>query len=497
VQATKRRVHLRFVASLSGVPRSASSTPQDDYPRAILAVLLLAGVSFALAQTMIAPALPQVAEHLGTSTSSVTWLMTGFLLSASVSTPVVGKLGDLYGRGRTLPVVMLFFGAGSVICALAPNVEVAVAGRVLQGAAAGVFPLAFGIVRETFPASRVPFGIGLFSAVFGIGGGLALPMAGVITDELSVPWLFWTGILSVPVAVAAFRILPKGERRVGVQIDWLGAAILSVALAGVLLGVSQGGVWGWQDGRTLGAITGGLAAFALWIAVERRVAEPMVDLRVLASRPVAMTNLTGLLVGFAMFSSFLLIPQLAQAPESTGYGFGASVTGAGLVLVPSSILMLLAGPQSARLGARLGFRAVLAIGAAFAAASFVFLAVEHSELWHLAFASALLGVGIALSMASMANLIVAAVDPRDVGIATGINTIARTVGGAFGAAAATALLTADVLPSGQPGEAGYTEAFAMSALFGAVAVAAALAIPRRVEAAAQAPAAARPAPVAA
>ena len=179
----------------------------------------------------------------------------------------------------------------------------------------------------------------------------------------------------------------------------------------------------------------------MFVVVEARVADPLIDLAVLRRPAVATTNLTAFMVGLAMFSSFLLIPQFAQAPESTGYGFGASVTVAGPAAAarrrsPSSLTGALAG----RLGARIGFRAVLAIGRRLVSASFVLLAAAHGREVEFLVAGALLGAGISFAFAAMANLIVDAVPQSEVGIATGINTVMRTVGGSFGAAIATAIL---------------------------------------------------------
>jgi EmrB/QacA subfamily drug resistance transporter len=430
----------------------------------ILATLLLATLSFALLQTMVAPALPSIAEEFSTSTTGASWTLTGFLLSASVFTPLIGKLGDLFGKGRTLTIVLVVFAAGSVVCAIAPSIEVLVLGRVIQGVAGGVFPLSFGIIRDTFPSDRVPVGIGVLSAMFGIGGGIGLPLSGVIIDNADLHWIFLVGLLALPAAFVAARAIPPSPRREVPRIDWLGAVVLSAGLVSLLYGVTKANDWGWGSGRTLGLILGGLALLGLWAAVERRVGDPLVDLRVLSRRAVATTNLVGLLIGFAMFSSFLLIPAFAQTPAQAGYGFGTTVTGAGLLMVPSSVTMLIAGPLGGWLGPRIGFRAVLALGAFLSTVSFVVLAMAHAEEWQFVVAGLLLGAGIAFAFASMINLIVGNVDQRDVGVATGINTITRTVGGAFGSAVAAAIVTAHLLPGTPiPAESGYTTAFWIAA----------------------------------
>jgi EmrB/QacA subfamily drug resistance transporter len=450
------------------------------HPAGVLVVLLLAGVSFALSQTLVIPALPDIGRSVNASPEAASWILSGFLLSASIATPIVGKLGDVYGKGRVLTLTLLLFSAGGVVCALSHSIALLIAGRVIQGVAGGVFPLAFGIIRDTFPPERAASGLGLVSAILGIGAGIGLPLSGVIADGIGVEWLFWISLIALPAALAAHRLVPESPASERLRIDWLGAAILSAALAAVLLAVTEANDWGWGSARTVGLIAAGVAMFVVWVVVESRVDEPLIDLEVLRGRAVASTNLTGLLVGFAMFSSFLLIPQFAQAPESSGYGFGYSVSQAGLLLVPAAICQLVAGPLAGALGARIGFRTTLTAGAALATAAFVLLAAEHAHPWHFVISAALLGCGISFAFASMANLIVGAVPQSEVGIATGINTIMRTVGGAFGAAVATAILTGNTIAGGAlPTEGAYTAAFVLSAAGGVLAVGAALLVPAR------------------
>jgi EmrB/QacA subfamily drug resistance transporter len=469
-----------------------------EHPNEVLAVLLLAGLSFALAQTLVVPALPELAKAYGAGPAATSWVLTGYLLSASVATPILGKLGDLYGKGRVLSGVLLASACGSVVCALADSIGPVIAGRVVQGAAGGVFPLAFGIIRDTFPRERVPGGIGILSAIFGIGGGIGLPLSGVIVDHLDISIIFWIGVISLPAAAAAHFLIPDSPPAARARIDWPGAALLSVILVAVLIGVTKANTWGWTSARTLGLILGGVALLPLWLRLEATRTDPLIDLRVLRRRAVATTNLAGLLVGFAMFSSFLLIPQFAQTPERFGYGFGSSVTESGLILFPCALVQLFAGPFAGRLGVRIGFRSVLAAGAALATVSFLLLALEHQHVWQLIVAGMFLGAGITFAFAAMANLVVDAVPQSDVGIATGINTIMRTVGGAFGAAASTAVLTADTIGGTPvPAEGAYTIAFLMAAGGGTLALAAALMIPRGLGAARPAAAGAAGEPAAA
>ena len=453
----------------------------SEHTTRVLIVLLLAGVSFALSQTLVIPALPQISADLDASSTAASWILTGFLLSASVATPIVGKLGDVFGKGRMLTIVLLVFSAGSVICALATSIGPMIAGRVIQGIAGGVFPLAFGIIRDTFPPEKMAAGLGMVSAIFGIGGGIGLPLSGVIVDNLDLSWLFWIALIALPAALVAFKLVPESPSAERTKIDWVGALLLSIALASILLGVTEANDWGWASLEILALLIGGVLLLGVWLRFEATLEQPLIELRILQRRAVATTNLAGLLIGFAMFSSFLLIPGFAQTPEATGYGFGMSVTGAGLILAPAAVAQFIAGPLAGKLGAHIGFRPTLAAGAGLVAATFGMLAVAHSHPWHFVVASILLGAGISFGLASMANLIVGAVPQGDVGIATGLNTITRTVGGAFGSAIATAILAGSVIGGGLPTEGAYTTAFALSSIGGVLAVGAALLVPPKAD----------------
>ncbi len=445
-----------------------------------LAVLALSGLSFALLQTMVAPALPAIQREYGASTTAVTWVLTVYLLSASIFTPLLGRLGDMFGKERLLLIVLIVLALGTLIAALSTSLEMLIAGRAVQGAGGAVFPLAIGIIRDEFPRERVGAGIGLISATFGVGGGAALVLAGVIVDHLPYAWIFWLSLAVIGVAiVATWLFVPESPVKSPARIDWAGAALLAGGLGSGLLGVSEGNGWGWTSPGVLGllALSGGL--LVTWVRFEKRVTEPMVDMRMMRLRGVWTTNVTTLLVGFGMFGSFLLVPQLVQLPVSTGFGFGASVTDAGLFLLPSALMMLVAGPFAGWLGSRVGPRTPVLIGNTLIAIGFVQLAALHSQDWHIYVNSVISGAGIGLAFAGMSTLIVDAVPQSQTGVATGMNAIIRTIGGALGAQISASIIGAHLAASGLPTEAGFVMAFALSAVALIVAVGVALLIPRR------------------
>jgi EmrB/QacA subfamily drug resistance transporter len=444
-----------------------------------LAVLALAALSFALLQTMVFPALPAIQEDLGATTEAAAWVFTAFLLTASVATPIIGRLGDMYGKEHVLVGVLCVFAVGCLIAALTHSLGWLIAARAVQGVAAGIFPLAFGIIRDEFPPERVPTGFGLISAVFGIGGGIGVVLAGLIVDNLSYEWIFWLGFAGALVAIVTTHLfVPESPIKTPARIDWIGGVLMSGALVALLVGVSQGNSEGWGSTPILTLFAASAVLFVFWWRWESTVDEPLVDVGLLRERAVWTVNLTSILMGFGMFGSFVLIPTFVQMPEATGFGFGADTTGAGLFMLPSSLTMLFAGPLAGAITPRFGSKRLLVFGILVTTASFTFLAFAHAEPWELLVSSALLGIGIGFGFATMVNLIVQAVPPSRTGEASGMNTIMRTVGGAIGAQVAASIVAAHVGSGGFPAESGFTQAFAMGAVALALAAAAALLVPR-------------------
>ena len=446
-----------------------------------LAVLATSALAYAVSQTMVAPALPAIQHAVGTSQNSVTWVLTVYLLTASIATPVLGRLGDMFGKEKVLLWVLAGFGVGSVVAALSHSLPLLVAGRAIQGAGGAIFPLAFGIIRDEFPKEKVAQGIGLISATFGIGGGAGLVLSGVITDALNYEWIFWVAAIVIAVAaVMTHLFVPESPvRSASRKIDWWGAGLLSVGLASLLLGVSEGNAWGWSSGRVLGLFALGVSVLGTWVRFELRHPAPLVDMRMMARRGVWTTNVVALLVGFGMFSSFIMIPQFVQTSTAAGYGFGASVTEAGLFLLPSTTVMLFAGPVSGWMGGRFGSRVPLLLGTVISATAFGWLAVEHAQEWEFIVGTAVMGLGIGFAFAAMANCVVEAVSPTETGVATGMNTIMRTIGGSIGGQIAASIVTGSlIVGTSFPKESGYQEAFAISAIVLVAATVVAVAIPR-------------------
>jgi EmrB/QacA subfamily drug resistance transporter len=444
----------------------------------VLATLAVAGFGFAVLQSLVAPALPTIAAALGSTPADTSWIVTSYLLSAAVLTPVLGQLGDLTGRRRMMLVALGLLALGTLVAALSGSLAVLIVARVLQGAAGSVLPLSVGIVRDLFEAGRVNVSVGFLSAIAGIGGGLGVVAAGPVVDHLSWQWLFWLPLVLIVAALAGVAaVIPRDRTSPGGgRLDYLGAATLSVGLVSLLLVITRAPQWGWLDARTLALLVLGLAGFAAFVPAERRAPTPIVNLTLLSRRAVWVTDLAGLAFGFAMFGMFILIPALLELPAGGGAGFGMSVTQAGLFLLPSSVLMLVFGTLSGLLADRYGAKVPLVAGALLSAVAFAIPAVGGAALWQLVLCTLLVGAGMGMGFAAMSSAIVEAVPSAHTGEAMSVNAIMRSVGGGIGTAVIAATITSGA--GGVPAASGFAAGLALCGAVMAIAALAAFAVPR-------------------
>jgi MFS family permease len=275
---------------------------------------------------------------------------------------------------------------------------------------------------------------------------------------------------------ATWRFIPESPVRVPGRVNWLAAALMTVGFSCVLIAISETITWGWGSARTLGLLAVGLIACLAWIAVEARSDEPLIDMTMMRIRGVWTTNLVAFLLGAGMYASFLVFPQFAQLPKRTGFGFGASVVTSGLYLLPSAFLMSLLGTFAGRVARRFGSKLALIVGSGVTAVAFGWLVVAHGHPYDLMISAGLLGIGIGLAFSALGNLIVQAVPPEQTGAATGMNTVMRTLGGALGGQV-VATFIANHVAHGLPTVTGFTESFALEAVFLAVAVLAGTLVP--------------------
>ena len=444
-------------------------------------MLSLAGLAYAVLSSAVIPALPSFQHSLHTSETGVAWLLTGFLVSASVGTSLIGRLGDIYGKERLLLWTLIVLALGTLLAAVSTSLAMLILARVIQGVAGGIFPLAFSILRDEFPQERIPGSIGLMSSILGVGAGAGLVVGALIDQHLGWHWLFWIPLaLTVLAAWATWRFVPESPVRAPGRVNWLSATLMSIGLSGVLIAIAQATTWGWGSLKTLGLLAVGLVFCAIWILSEVRSAVPLVDMTMMRIRGVWTTNLAAFLLGAGMYSSFIVFPQFAQLPKRTGFGFGASVVVSSLYLLPAALTMGTLGTVAGRISRRFGSNSALVAGTAVAAVAFGFAAFAHRHPYEMLITTTLLGIGIGLAFAALGNLIVQAVPPTQTGVASGMNTVMRTLGGALGGQI-SATFIANNISHGLPTVSGFVDTYVMATVFLIVCVLAGLLVPGAAE----------------
>ncbi|MCW2526649.1 MAG: Multidrug resistance transporter, superfamily protein [Pseudonocardiales bacterium] len=443
------------------------------------AVLAMSVVTYSLVQSLAQPILPVIQREMHTDQATVTWIVTAYLLSASVATPIVGRLGDAYGKEKMMVACLAALGVGSVIAGLAPSIGIMIAARVIQGIGGGVLPLAFGVIRDEFPTEKVPGAVGFVSSLLAVAGGLGLTLSGPIVSHFGFRWVYWfPAIMSVIAVSLVRRFVPASPVRREGRVNWAAAALLTLWLVALLLGVSKAPTWGWISTSVIGLFVVAIVVAVIWVVVESRSDSPLIDMQMMRLPAVWTLNLTGLLFGMAIYTISAFMPVFLQTPSSTGYGFGESVTRSGLIILPLTLTMFVAGTSSGWLANRYGSRLVLIIGSWISVIPFVSLVFLHSSVWTVVIAEALMGVGVGLAFSAMGALIVDSVDPDQTGVASGMNANIRTIGGAVGAAIVGSVLASHSQVDGLPKEVGYTIGFSIVAGATVLAAFAALLVPR-------------------
>ncbi|MEU2059027.1 MFS transporter [Streptomyces sp. NPDC013455] len=396
---------------------------------AVVPVLAFAGIVVAVMQTLLVPVIKDLPQLLDTAPSNATWVLTSTLLSGAVATPIMGRLGDLYGKRRMLVLSLAVMVVGALVSALTSELLTMIVGRTLQGFAMGAIPLGIGLMRDMLPREKLGSAMALMSSSIGVGGGLALPAAALVAQHADWHALFYgaAGLGALAIALTLL-VVPESPMRAAGSFDLLGALGLSTGLVLLLLPITKGSDWGWSSGTTLGLFAASVVVLLLWGLYELRVQAPLVDLRTTARREVLLTNLASIMVGVSFYVVSLVLPQLLQLPSATGYGLGQSMVVAGLCVAPLGLTMMFTAPVYARLSARYGPKVTLIIGMLVIALGYGGGLGLMDAAWQTIVTSVILGAGIGLAYSSLPALIVGAVPASETGAANGLNTLMRSIG---------------------------------------------------------------------
>ncbi|CCG05387.1 MDR family MFS transporter [Blastococcus saxobsidens] len=414
----------------------------------ILAGLMVAMFLAALDQTVVSTAIRTIADDLQ-GYDLQAWATTAFLITSTISTPLYGKLSDIYGRRPFYLFAITIFVVGSALCGIADSMYQLAAYRAVQGiGAGGLMSLALAIIGDLVPPRERSRYQGYFMAVFGTSSVLGPVIGGFLAGQSSIlgvdgwRWIFW---INVPLGALAFvaisRVLHLPHERRDHRIDWPGALALITFLVPLLVVAEQGRIWGWTDGRSVACYLIGAAGFALFVLAERAYRDDaLLPLRMFGNRTFAVSAIGSVVMGAGMFGGLLLLPQYLQIVQ------GSSATVAGLQMIPL-VAGIMTGAMSSGIAiSRTGrYKVFPLVGIAFmvvALVSMSFVVGADTSVWALVPFMVLLGLGLGFNFQPVILAVQNAVSPREMGVATSSVTFFRQMGGTIGAAAFLSILFA-------------------------------------------------------
>lgn len=450
--------------------------------RTIIITLSLCGMTVSLQQTSLVAALADLHHTLDTTPENASWVVTATLLTSAVSMPIISRLADMFGKRKMLLLCLAFVTAGSVVGALSDSLFLVLIGRGLQGMSFAIVPVGISVMRDLLPKEKIGAAVGLMSATLGIGGAIGLPLGGFIYSNYGVSAVFIvSAVVGVLLLGLILVVVEESTIRSPGKVDYFGSLLLSAALLALLLAISKGATWGWGSGLTIGLFIAAGAILALWVPYELRLTEPLVDLRTMARRPVMVTNLATVLIGFSMFGQMLGAMQMLTLPVGDGAGFGMTPMEAGVFLLPSGILMVILAPISATISHRYGAKTTLVTGGFLIVLGYLGMMFSGRSLGALMGAVCVSSSGIALAYAAIPTLIMRAVPVTETASANGLNALLRSIGTACSSAVVAMVLSAHVVAVGDeqiPTDYAFRLIFALSCVAAALGTLVALGLPK-------------------
>jgi MFS family permease len=463
-----------------------AAAPSERLPVAAIAVLTLGALDFGLEQSLIIPALPALATHYDTTVTEASWLATGFLLAGTVAVPLLGRLGDMYGKRRLLLYTLTAFAVGSLICALTSSIAVAIVGRVVQGSGSAITPLTLGLARDTLPPRLLTRAIGAVIGAASVGAAIGYVFGGLLVDHVSTAAIFWALLLFAVLLLAGLLLfVPESPVRARATADVPGAVLLGLGLFSLLLAISKGNAWGWSSSSIIALFAAAAGLLGAFVAVEKRALQPLVDLALVVKKPFWRTNVCVFAFGYTFFLAIFVVPLIAGAPPESGYGQGLTTTQIGLVLLPSGIASLAGAWVAGRSVDRVGPRVLIALGSVLGVGSYVALAVAHSSWQALVIPTAVLGFGTGAILTAIYPVVLRNTASDKTGVGVAVPVVVRNTAVTVGLAAAFAIVEAAGLTGMFTSETGFTRVFAMGALGAAVTLATSALMPGRTPVAAR------------
>ena len=449
-----------------------SSSSESRMLWRILPPLIVAEITSAFEVAMIFACLPTLHRHFA-DPIGVGWVLTACFLVSAIGAALCGRLGDLFGRRKLLIIILLLCAIGSTISAFSTDLSGVVVGASIQGLSGAMLPLAFGLARVWLPAKKVPFGVGVIGAALALGSGLGLLVGGAIVDRFDWNAIFYTSATMALVGAAVvFLFIPKDPDQAPPRegIDMLTGILFAPAIGGILFAVGKARDWGWGDNRIHGLLAASLVLLAFWVWHQWNQKNPLINVRFFAVRKIALAYFAMAMVALGTMQIAIIMSHFLQQPLWTGTGFGLTATMAGLVLLPTHWIGVIASPASGMIAEKYGARAAGLIGATMLTSGWLLILLHHSSLWFVAGAVLWLHIGFMIIYAAIPNLVIEAVPQESTSEATGVGVVFRALFMAVGSQMVTLIMSSSTVSDPAGGKAAYpTEAgFMMAFVYVAV-----------------------------
>lgn len=446
--------------------------PISDEKHGLFLIIIMAvlGLLTIFVETMLVPGLPNIAEDLSVESSDLAWVLTAYTLAGAVSIPIIGKMGEMWGRKRILLFIMIVYMVGLVGAAVSWDLLSLILFRTVQGVGMGAIPLLMGMAKDVLPVRLVPVGIGLISAMIGVGAALGLVVGGLLISIVGWSNAFWVVLPVVALVVGIVHCsVPDMQVKHPTKMDLAGAGLLGVGLLTLLLAISRGSMWGWSSIMTIGLFVCAVVFFIAFAIRERRYNEPIVRLDLLKNRNISVAYISMFFIGMVMFMVYQTLPYYLEMPsEAGGFGITNQVI-IGLFLLPNAVMQLIFSPVGGKWGQRIGHGKILIAGFVIAAIALVSLSLLRGSEVGVLVSMAAFGAGIGMAMVGQTSMISCVCSKENFGSATAVNSMIMTIGMSAGPVIASLIIEGYTDAS-----TGYAYCWGMAALLSLIAIVAVL-----------------------
>lgn len=410
-----------------------------------IGIMAMMGILITYVETMVTPALPILVSDFHTNYDSLSWVITAYILSGTVSAAIFGRLADMYGKKRIFIILAGVYSLAVAFGGFATDLPQFIAVRAVQGIGMGMFPVAYALLNDEVPKENLALAQGIISSTFTGGAAIGLVAGAYITQYYGWQWSYHSAIpISIALLVAAIVVVKESPVRRKERIDFAGISALSLSVILLILGLSEGEYWGWSSSAIVGSFAFSIVALAAFVFIERSVAEPFISLRLLRIRNIFLANVAGLFAMTGMFFLFYTVPVLLQDPSPSG--FGMSIFHSGLIMLPAAIASMIFAPLSARITNTRGPKVTILIGGVVLFLSYLALLFNRQTSISILEDTTLLGISLSFVFVGVINILLVSTPRKDAGVSTGMNVVFRNIGSAIAPAIGGVLESTYVMP---------------------------------------------------